>query len=164
MADGYRFVSITPVDCPVALRMNDLDYTGQPPEERIQEVADALVQSLRDRSGKQPVFSKVWRPGSNAPVVPERRLPTQVHIDNSSSDRFTLIDVFAHDRLGLLYAITRTIFELGLSVHVARIGTHLDQVVDVFYVTDQQGAKLASPRHLEELRARIKGAIDAMGE
>ncbi len=29
LADGYRFVSITPVDCPVALRMNNLDYTGK---------------------------------------------------------------------------------------------------------------------------------------
>src|SRR5690349_21787350 len=30
LADNYRFVSVTPVDCPVALRMNDLDYAGKP--------------------------------------------------------------------------------------------------------------------------------------
>ena len=29
LAHDYRFVSITPEDCPVALRMNDLDYTGK---------------------------------------------------------------------------------------------------------------------------------------
>jgi hypothetical protein len=29
LADGYHYVSITPVDCPVALRMNDLDYVGK---------------------------------------------------------------------------------------------------------------------------------------
>jgi hypothetical protein len=41
----------------------------------------------------------------------------------------------------LLYAITRELFELGLSVARAKIGTFLDQVVDVFYVTDQQNGK-----------------------
>ncbi|MEP6988870.1 MAG: hypothetical protein ABI970_24930, partial [Chloroflexota bacterium] len=29
LAEDYRFVDITPVDCPVALRMNDLDYFGR---------------------------------------------------------------------------------------------------------------------------------------
>ena len=29
LAEGYRFVGTTPVECPVALRMNDLDYTGK---------------------------------------------------------------------------------------------------------------------------------------
>jgi len=29
LADGYRFVGTTPVECPVALRMNDLDYLGK---------------------------------------------------------------------------------------------------------------------------------------
>ena len=31
---------------------------------------------------------------------------------------------------------------MDLSVAVAKIGTYLDQVVDVFYVTDQQGQKI----------------------
>ena len=44
--------------------------------------------------------------------------------------------------MGLLYTIARTLFELGLSVSVAKIGTYLDQVVDVFYVTDQAGGKM----------------------
>ena len=44
--------------------------------------------------------------------------------------------------MGLLYTITRTLFELELSVSVAKIGTYLDQVVDVFYVTDQDGRKI----------------------
>ena len=65
-----------------------------------------------------------------------------MNTDNSTSDRYTIIDVFALDRSGLLYAVTRTLFELDLSVWRAKIGTYLDQVVDVFYVTDQQGRKM----------------------
>jgi len=29
LADGYRFLDVTPADCAVALRMNNLDYTGE---------------------------------------------------------------------------------------------------------------------------------------
>ena len=61
----------------------------------------------------------------------------RVNTDNSTSDRYTIIDVFAYDRTGLLYAVTRTLFELGCSVWRAKISTYLDQVLDVFYVTDQ---------------------------
>ncbi len=67
---------------------------------------------------------------------------TRVIADNSTSDAYTILDIFAHDRTGLLYAITRTLFELGLSVARAKIGTYLDQVVDVFYVTDQNNRKI----------------------
>ena len=38
---------------------------------------------------------------------------TRVNTDNSTSDRYTIIDVFASTAPGLLYAVTRTLFELG---------------------------------------------------
>ena len=89
-------------------------------------------------------------------------LPTQVRVDNSTSDRFTILDIFAPDRMGLLYTIARTLFELGLSVSVAKIGTYLDQVVDVFYVTDQSGAKIHDEARLSEIRARLLAAVEEL--
>ena len=91
-------------------------------------------------------------------------VPTRVNIDNSTSDRFTIIDIFTHDRTGLLYAITRTLFELGLSVGRAKIGTFLDQVVDVFYVTDQQDRKINDEQRLEEIRRRLLEVVEREGE
>jgi [protein-PII] uridylyltransferase len=82
-------------------------------------------------------------------------VPTRVNIDNSTSSRFTIIDLFTHDRAGLLYAITRTLYELELSVGRAKIGTFLDQVVDVFYVTDRQDRKIADEHRLDEIRRRL---------
>ena len=83
-------------------------------------------------------------------------MPTQVKIDNNTSDRFTIIDVFTFDRPGLLYAIAKTLYDVGLSVGVARIGTYLDQVVDVFYVTDERtGAKITDEARREEIRQRL---------
>ncbi len=84
-------------------------------------------------------------------------------IDNTTSAVFTILDIFTLDRRGLLYAITRTIFELGLSVGRAKIGTYLDQVVDVFYVTDQQCHKVEDPARLHEIRRRLLEVIEGGG-
>jgi [protein-PII] uridylyltransferase len=83
-----------------------------------------------------------------------------VRVDNHTSDRFTILDIFAADRQGLLYAIARTLFEAGLSVGVAKISTHLDQVVDVFYVTDAEGSKIVDEGRLDEIRRRLLEEIE----
>jgi [protein-PII] uridylyltransferase len=64
--------------------------------------------------------------------------------------------VFAHDAPGLLYGIARALFDAGLSVRSARIGTYLDQVVDAFHVTDRQGRKVVDPAVLAAVRAAIE--------
>ena len=82
-------------------------------------------------------------------------------IDNTTAEKYTIIAAFAYDKMGLLYAIARTLFELGLSVSTAKIGTRLDQVVDVFYVTDQQtGAKIYDEQRLNDIRQRLIAAIE----
>ena len=140
--------------------VSDLRYSGEPPAERIDEVRQALVSALTSQSSKPPTFGKTWS-GERQETPSEGRLPTQVRIDNSTSDEFTIIDVFANDRTGLLYAISRSIFELGLSVHVAKIGTYFDQVVDVFYVRDTDG-KISDEGRLEEIRQELLAAIAAL--
>ena len=87
-------------------------------------------------------------------------MPTKVTYDNTTSERATILQIFAEDRTGLLYNITRTLFELGISVTAAKIGTHLDQVVDVFYVTDATGEKIQDSERLDSIRCRLLQAID----
>ena len=91
---------------------------------------------------------------------PTGRKPTEVQIDNEISDHNTVIDVFADDKQGLLFVIARAIFELGLSVHAARIGTRLDQVVDVFYVTNSAGEKVLDPEVCSGIQDSIQKAVD----
>jgi [protein-PII] uridylyltransferase len=142
----------------------DPDYSVAPPADRLQQVGQALVDSLRAPGDGSPAFRKVWRTAASRDRAALSLLPTRVQIDNSTSDRFTIIDVFASDRLGLLFAITRTLFETGLSVSVAKIGTYLDQVVDVFYVTDASGKKIHDEARLQEIRDRLLAAINEIGE
>jgi [protein-PII] uridylyltransferase len=86
---------------------------------------------------------------------------TQVEIDNHSSDRYTIIEVFADDRQGLLYVITKNLFELGLSVYSAKISTRLDQVADAFYVTTAGGEKLTDEGQLDDIREKLTRNIHA---
>lgn len=74
----------------------------------------------------------------------------------------TVIEVRALDALGLLYAITRAIEDLDLDIHVAKIDTLGDRVVDVFYVRTLTGGKLDSVQSEEveaSIQHRIKGLL-----
>jgi [protein-PII] uridylyltransferase len=140
--------------------VRDPDFAGEPPMGRLEEINRALAQSLQTDCAGTPSFRRTWQlGGARKPAGPVPR--TQVNTDNSTSDRYTIIDVITHDRTGLLYAITRALFELGLSVWRAKIGTYLDQVVDVFYVTDQEHGKVKDQGKLEEVRRRLMEVIDA---
>jgi [protein-PII] uridylyltransferase len=89
-----------------------------------------------------------------------RLQPTQVRFDNSSSDLFTIITVFAYDRIGLLYDISKILSDFQLDLQVAKVSTHLDQVVDVFYVTDSEGNKITESTYLYTLRQALLRTIE----
>jgi [protein-PII] uridylyltransferase len=141
-------------------RVQDPDFVGEPPAHRMEEVDERLRQSLI--SSRPPAFRRLWGSNKKTAQVALQNLPTQVRLDNSTSDRFTVIDVFASDQMGLLYTISRALFDLGLSVALAKIGTYLDQVVDVFYVTDQHGGKIESEERLDSIRQHLMEAISRL--
>ena len=66
-----------------------------------------------------------------------------------------MVDVFATDTQGLLYTLAHTLFNFGMTVHLARIATNIDQVVDVFYVVDEHQRKVEDPELLEKLRSSL---------
>jgi [protein-PII] uridylyltransferase len=140
--------------------VHDPDFADEPPPGRVEEIKVRLTAALS--SDTPPAFRRVWQRATKPAADAVPPLPPQVNIDNSTSEHFTIVDVFALDRMGLLYTITRTLFELGLSVSLAKIGTYLDQVVDVFYVTDQQGRKIHDENWLRHIRGTLLGAIEAL--
>jgi [protein-PII] uridylyltransferase len=69
----------------------------------------------------------------------------EVTINNQWSNRYTVIEVIGLDRPGLLYELTATLSKLSLNITSAHVATFGERMVDVFYVTDLLGAKIASP-------------------
>jgi [protein-PII] uridylyltransferase len=140
-------------------RVQDPDCPDGPPPSRTRDVSESIVAVLEGRRPVEALLQEATRFGQSRHGVPLRE-PTVVQVDNDSSERFTIIDVFADDRQGLLYVITRAIFDIGLSVHAARISTRLDQVVDVFYATDQAGGKIDDPGRCKLISETITARIE----
>jgi [protein-PII] uridylyltransferase len=78
--------------------------------------------------------------------------PTRVIFENTVSERYTIIDIFAQDTIGFLYRITRALSDLGLEINTARISTQVDQIADSFYIFERGGGKVTDVERLEEIR------------
>lgn len=130
---------------------------------RDKEIWNRLWKGLnRVLEGEVDVEELVSRKKKSKPIYKKTipKNPTRVDIDNESSDRSTVIDIYTHDRIGLLYDITKTLTNLGLSVDYAKISTKVDQVADVFYVSEVDGNKVLEPEKLENIKGALINAID----
>ena len=89
--------------------------------------------------------------------IPE--YPPEIVFDNESSEKATVMEVYAHDREGLLYSITKTIAEMELSIDYAKISTRADQVADTFYVRDSRGRKVSGAKKLKKIEDSLISAV-----
>lgn len=88
-----------------------------------------------------------------------RRADPRVDVDNDVSATETVLEVHADDRPGLLYRIAHVIAEHGCTIHRARITTHVDRVVDVFYIRNSEGMKITGRDQLDTLRDALQGEL-----
>lgn len=93
----------------------------------------------------------------NSMLTPCSQQPgaVSVNVDNESTDFYTIVEVLAWDRPGLLYEIAHTLQMLQIDVHMAKVATHKDQVADYFYVRDTDGQKIEDQAQLQELRQAL---------
>ena len=85
-----------------------------------------------------------------------------VIIDNSASNRSTVIEINAKDRPGLLYDLAGALYHLKLSIFSAHVATYGERAVDVFYVRDLTGQKLEHKVRLRNIETKMLRA--AKGE
>jgi [protein-PII] uridylyltransferase len=84
--------------------------------------------------------------------VSPTKTPASAKITNSESDFYTIVDIKANDRLGLLHDLTRVIADHGYEIYISKAATVLDQIADTFYLKDRNGKKLSDVAALESLR------------
>jgi [protein-PII] uridylyltransferase len=104
------------------------------------------------------------RPATSSVRKARKRARTDVQIDNTISRQYTVLDVYASDRPGILFGVADAIYRLGLTIHLAKINTYVNQVLDVFYVTDAEGRKVAEGVGLARVRDAILERIREPGE
>jgi [protein-PII] uridylyltransferase len=105
----------------------------------------AADELLRERIGN----ASPWRERPSPAVLSE------VVVDDRASPRHSVVEVFAKDRPGLLYSLSRAMHGLGLSIALSKINTEGTKVADVFYVNELDGSKVAPGPRFKAIREAL---------
>ncbi|MGZ5351787.1 MAG: bifunctional uridylyltransferase/uridylyl-removing protein GlnD [Actinomycetota bacterium] len=145
----------------VALDVFDVEgaFEADVAERRWREFRGTLRRAIE---GRVALSYRVEEKRRNYPAV-RADVPVRVSVDNGASDFFTGIEVGAPDRIGLLFDVTRTFAELRLDVHLAKVATYGERVVDAFYVRDELGRKLEDEELTAELERALRARLEGTG-
>ena len=90
--------------------------------------------------------------------------PIRIAIDSESHPQFTVVELTAPDRLGLLHDLLRAISDADFEISAARVATEKGAAMDTFFVGRKVGAecdkqmtvtKPTDPAELDRLRAAL---------
>jgi [protein-PII] uridylyltransferase len=125
-------------------------------EERWREFRSTLRKAIE---GRVSLDHRVADKRAHYPK-PRSGVAVRVGVDNDASDFFTVIEIGAPDRIGLLFDITRTFAELQIDVHLAKVATYGERVIDAFYVRDGLGRKLIDTAHISQLERALRARLE----
>ncbi len=127
-------------------------------------LAETLTNDLEERLQDRISANDLLKRHSTLPpwaIRPSPKVPTQVSVDNDASARYTVVDVFTKDRVGLLHQIAHTLHRQGVTIALSKINTEGQRVADVFYVTDRDGNKIRDPERLKRLQSALHDRLQA---
>ncbi len=134
------------------------EFADDEDERRRGQRISALIE--KTLTGLERLPEQVERKTAGRARLKAFTIPTDVMVNNSWSDRFTVLEVSGLDRPGLLYDLTREISDLNLNIASAHIATFGERVVDVFYVTDLFGHKVDNRSREKTIREHLVRAFD----
>lgn len=156
---GARIITRTDGRIVDVFYVNRLDKSTYEESEIWDKVRNSLYGVLKGEIDIEELVSQRRR---NKSVFEKQipRHPTRIEIDNESSDVATIVDIYTHDRVGLLYDITKTLTKLGLSIDYAKISTKVDQAADIFYVREIDRGKILDEENLKKIKNALFNSID----
>jgi [protein-PII] uridylyltransferase len=111
--------------------LDTADREGDPAPDGARAGRSALGDALARRDAAHPRQRGIAVPPPRVVVVPD------------ASASATVLEIFAHDRPGLLHTVAKAIAGTGTSARTVIIDTLGAEAVDVFYLIDSEGAALA---------------------
>ncbi len=91
-------------------------------------------------------------------AVSKFEVPVRVRVENDASDLYTLVEVTAQDRPGLLADLARAINDANARIFSAIVSTYGERAVDSFYVKDPFGLKLSGASTIRAMEKRVRAA------
>ncbi len=123
-------------------------------------VEQTLRRALEDENFDfLPLIEKAKRQSRHG-LTPGIDFPTRIALDNKTHPTYTLIEIQAPDRLGLLYDILTCLDHEGVSIALSRINTQDGAAIDTLYVVDRSThAKIADSHRITAIQEHLQGAI-----
>ncbi|MBL9175794.1 MAG: [protein-PII] uridylyltransferase [Verrucomicrobiales bacterium] len=133
--------------------------TGKLPESSVRQRFEKIVIDVLAR-GQDPAraLAKAQQYPPLYRAVGER-MPTTIRFDNQNSEDYTILDVEAEDRVGLLFALAATLHDLQLDIGLAKIVTEKGAAIDTFYITGPDGEKIGDEDRQRVITRRIREAV-----
>lgn len=132
-------------------------------DDHIRETGERVARMMT--SGKTlPTQRKIWSSTVQSEASRIKLQPAEVSFDNDTMDCYTILLLFAYDRPGLLASVSSVLASLKIVLHFAKIDTHLDQAVDVFYISELDGTKITTDDRLHQIRVALLEAVDHNNE
>src|SRR6266496_1025721 len=130
-------------------------------DQRDCELVEQTLQSALEHENFDflPLIERATRQ-SRRRDIQEIEFPTCIAIDNKAHPTYTLIDIQAPDRLGLLYDILSCLDREGVSIALSRINTQDGAAIDTLYVVDRSThAKITDSHRIRAIHEHLTSAI-----
>lgn len=128
--------------------------------DKIRQDMQAIFEGRLDIEHLFEAHSRRWKRRPKMPPNPS----TRIAVEFEDAPRYTIIDVYAPDSVGLLYKITEAISKLHLDIHFAKIATRVDGIVDAFYVRWADGSFAVDEQRRKAIRRSILERVRSLQE
>jgi [protein-PII] uridylyltransferase len=135
------------------------------------QTADFKPFGLRDSRALDGLLQRLTRAAIEDHALPPAKPPSRrkaafaiepwVRIDNDITPHATVIEASGRDRIGLLAELARVCAVAKISINSAHIDTYGVRASDVFYVEEEGGGQIASPRRIAALRGKLEAVLRA---
>ena len=134
---------------------------GAVTDPRAFEMVDQTLRNALDDENFDflPLIEKAKRQ-SRSRLAPTIEFPTRIAMDNETHPAYTLIEIQAPDRLGLLYDILTCLDRENVSIALSRINTQDGAAIDTLYVVDRStDAKITDPHRIRTIHDCLTSTI-----
>jgi len=122
-------------------------------------VEQTLRRALEDESFDfLPLIEKAKRQSGR--LAPGIEFPTRIAIDNKTHPTYTLIEIQAPDRIGLLYDVLSCLDRENILIPLSRINTQAGAAIDTLYVVDgSTHGKITDSNRIQMIQQHLKSTI-----
>lgn len=127
---------------------------------RLKQMEQLLAVALGPNGGGEVALRTWMRYAGEPSAVKAGEIAPTVAIDNEQSEEYTVLEIQAPDRVGLLHDVLEAISVGDVDIVHAIIVTEDSEAADMFFLTGTDGKKIRDTKRLEQIQ---NGVVAVLG-